>query len=115
MASTRNRNTCGDYKFEQRENVQKSAYLHRFGRAHFESFPELGYIPSKMSRSTLSSNPIDIESKLFGISSSNLVPNKQFKCEPNLKTIPVTRYFDRPSIYIPKPVVVQTDQRPQFN
>lgn len=77
MASTRNINTRGNYNLEQehfnlsRENV---LYAHNpQGRAYINSMPSIGYMPNRMPRDTLSNNPIEIESTLFGINSTNLV------------------------------------------
>ena len=86
MASTRNINTPGNYNLEQehynlgRENI---LYIHNpQGRAYINAMPSVGYMPNRMPRDTLSSNPIEIESMLFGINSTNLVkPRKPIKPE----------------------------------
>jgi hypothetical protein len=115
MASTRNINTRGNYNLEQehynlgRENI---LYIHNpQGKAYINSMPSVGYMPNRMPRDTLSSNPIEIESMLFGINSTNLVkPRKPIK--PQLKAIPTLNFFDRLPTHLPKPLVVENNQRP---
>lgn len=77
MASTRNRNTPGDYALEKR------AYAHRFefmdhnvssyvGVAYNTMLPGDGLVGMRADARVLSRNPWDIESELFGIGSTNL-------------------------------------------
>ena len=115
MASTRNKNTKGDYFLEQRYNDlanMYSIYKHsQYGCAYNPSLPELGLVPSKMSNSIFSENAVDIESGLFGINSTNLVKEAPI-CVPNWKTpIPTKSYFERIPIIMPTPLVVIKDQR----
>ena len=64
-----------------------------------------------MARNTLSNNPIEIESSLFGINSTNLVqPQKPVK--PDLKTIPMRQFFQRTPMIMPTPLVMEDNQRP---
>ena len=116
MASTRNRNTSLDYNLEQ--NVNKNAQQHNLyihssaGRPITECMPNLGYMPSHMSRDTFANNPVDIESSLYGIGSSNLVK----PCEPvnpSLRPLDFKDFFDRPTaIVMPYPLVYENNQRP---
>ena len=115
MASTKNRNTQSDYKLEQLQNtnhLENNLYIN-YGRPNSECFPEL-YNPSKLSRDALSNNPVDIESTLRGIGSSNLVK----PCEtptPSLRTLPIKPFFDRPqAVVMPYPLVYENNQRPQL-
>jgi len=115
MASTRNNNTRGDYSLEQKhfgESRNHINYLHGAqGRAFVQTMPSIGYTPSGMPRDTLSKNPIEIESMLFGINSTNLVtPRKPTK--PQLKQIPTSNFFNRLQVSMPKPLVIEKDQRP---
>jgi hypothetical protein len=115
MTSTRNLNTRGDYDLEQQSyklSRNYNTYLHAAqGAAYQPSIPTIGLMPNRMPRHTLSKNPIDIESMLFGINSSNLVkPQKPIK--PELKRIPTSVFFDRLPVHMPKPLVVENDQRP---
>lgn len=115
MASTRNRNARGDYSLEQQAfqlNRNYTNYIHAAqGCAFTPSIPTIGLMPNHMPRHTLSHNPIDIETMLFGINSTNLVtPQKPIK--PELKRIPTSVFFDRLPVHMPKPLVIENDQRP---
>ena len=115
MASTRNLNTRGDYALEQ-QGIMLSRnynnYLHAAQGCAFQpSIPTIGYMPNHMPRHTLSRNPIDIESALFGINSTNLV-NPQSPIRPQLKKVPTSIFFDRLPVHMPKPLVVEKNQRP---
>ena len=115
MASTRNRNTRGDYNLEQQEYKSSrnyNNYLHAAqGCAYLHSIPTIGIMPNRMPRHTLSNNPIDIESTLFGINSTNLV-NPQKPIKPQLKKIPTSEFFNRLPVHMPKPLVIENNQRP---
>ena len=115
MASTRNINSGGDYNLEQRNyalaRIYNSYKYSAQGCAYKPSIPSIGITPSRMPRNTLSSNPIDIESLLFGINSTNLV-NPQKPIKPQLKQIPTSEFFDRLPVHMPKPLVVENNQRP---
>ena len=115
MASTRNLNTRGNYDLEQqtyKTSRNYNSYLHAAQGCAFQpSMPTIGIIPSHMPRHTLSRNPIDIESVLFGIGSTNLVnPKKPVK--PDLKRIPTSVFFERLPVHMPKPLVIENEQRP---
>ena len=77
--------------------------------------PNVGYIPSHMSRDALANNPIDIESSLYGIGSSNLVK----PCEPvvpNMRPIDFKDYFERnQNVIMPYPLVFENNQRPNLS
>ena len=115
MASTRNKNTKGDYNLEQKSKIINSdwkLYEHSsYGKPFQPSIPSLGYIPSHMSNEEFSNNPVDIESNLFGINSTNLVGNS-FECNPQLNNIHFTSFFDKTPIIMPKPLVILDNQRP---
>ena len=76
MSSTRSKNTSGNYYLEQRDTALLVNYDHYklYANPTIEAFPTLGIRPTHMSRDTLAYNGIDIESALFGINSTNLVP-----------------------------------------
>jgi len=115
MASTRNKNTPSDYCLQQRiyKDTQKyNEYKYsQFGQAYDPAIPCLGYTPSHMPWNTLSHNPVDIESTLFGIGSTNLV-NPQRPIEPELKSVPMKSYFNTLPLIMPKNLIVRKDQRP---
>jgi hypothetical protein len=115
MTSTRNINSRGDYKLEQRQfDLARiyTGYKHSAqGCAFKPSIPSIGITPGHMARNTLSNNPIEIESMLFGIGSCNLVtPQKPIK--PDLKKVPTSVFFDRLPVHMPKPLVIEHNQRP---
>lgn len=115
MASTRNKNTKGDYLLEQRVNDLAniySMYEHsQHGAAYNPTLPELGFGPSKMSNNIFSKNAIDIESGLFGIGSTNLV-SENAACIPNWNSpLPTNSYFDRIPMIMPTPLVIIKNQR----
>jgi hypothetical protein len=115
MASTRNRNTRGDYDLEQATYKTSRIYNNyehgAQGCAFRPSIPTIGLMPNHMPRNTFSKNSVDIETMLFGINSSNLVkPQKPVK--PEFKRIPTSVFFDRLPVHMPKPLVIENNQRP---
>ena len=115
MASTRNINTPSDYCLQQRSFWEARSYdfykYSQYGHTPNPSFTCVGYTPSHMPRDTLSKNPIEIESALFGINSTNLV-QPQPPIKPQLKTIPTKQFFERTPLIMPKPLVIEHNQRP---
>ena len=115
MTSTRNKNTQSDY------NIREKSYKHSRewvdyqyssnGAAFDNALPCLGFNPSHMPRSAFSHNPVDIESSLFGINSSNLV-NPSKNVTPELKIIPIKPYFETMPLIMPEKLVVPRCQRP---
>lgn len=116
MTSTRNRNTVQDYNLEQKVNkktIDERLYIHSASaRPINESIPSVGYIPSHMSNYALSNNPIDIESTLRGIGSTNLETPCQAPV-PSMKNLEFKDFFTRPdSVIMPYPLVIDNNQRP---
>jgi len=115
MASTRNNNTPGNYCLQQRQYslaLDYRSYTNASnGRAYNPGMPCVGITPSHMPRNTLSYNPVEIESTLFGINSTNLVQPAQ-PVTPLLKTIPEFSFFNRIQLIMPTPLVVEKGQRP---
>jgi hypothetical protein len=115
MASTRNKNTPGDYYLQQRSFDLAKTYNtyqnSQYGQAYAPAMPCVGIIPSHMPNNTLSLNPIEIESSLFGINSTNLV-SPQAPLKAKLKTVPTISYFDRLPVFMPNPLVIEDKQRP---
>lgn len=116
MASTRNKNTPGDYKLEQRNNIEINAYntTTEYGVPQQTNFAGNGLLPGRVASLQLSNNSCDIESQLFGIGSTNLVVPKQF-IEPSIKQLPSLNMMDRLPILVPEPLVVERNQRPYLN
>lgn len=111
MASTRNKNTFGDYALEQRRYK-----MHEYFMTHHESvgttyLPGNGLLGQSCPNKYLAFNSTNIESYLRGIGSTNLVTPKS---EPlpelyNLKSLDIC---DRNPIILPEPLVLLQNQRP---
>tara|TARA_A100001035_G_scaffold229194_1_gene190748 strand:+ start:223 stop:582 length:360 start_codon:yes stop_codon:yes gene_type:complete len=114
MASTRNKNTKEDYLLEQKMNHGRQTYIHytnsSSGKAYDDKLFLFGSNPSRLPRETLSKNPVDTESQLFGIGSTNLVVEKT-PVKPLPNTLDYVSYFDRVPMVLPEPMVVYENQR----
>jgi hypothetical protein len=117
MASTRNNNTNGNYRLEQRNYHLANTYIgyehSAYGQPAYEAIPCFGVTPSKMSRDTLSHNSIDIESYLRGIGSTNLVQPLE-PVVPKFKSVQEVSYYERLPLFVPQPLVIENNQRPLF-
>ena len=115
MASTRNKNTAGNYCLDQRQNSNVESwqlYINGSnGQAYDTRLPGTGLNPGQLPWSTLSHNPADIESFLFGINSTNLV-NPAPSLTPELKYLNTANIFKTNDIIMPIPLVVPKEQRP---
>lgn len=115
MASTRNKNTIGNYNLQQRNYHLTSEYelypYSQYGVAFDTKLPGNGLLPGQITGNQLSGNSIDIESFLFGINSTNLV-NPAPCLVPELKTLEQANIYQKSSIYIPAPLVIEKNQRP---
>jgi len=115
MASTRNRNTPGDYCIQQRDNSLVNDYkLYQYsqnGKAYSTAIPCVGYMPSHMPREAFSYNSVDIESNLLGINSTNLVYH-QDTLVPDFKELNFKSFFDRQKVIMPIPLVIDHNNRP---
>jgi hypothetical protein len=115
MTDTRKTNAPSDYCLEQEAYAQSRQHVFYpygpFGHAYDIALPCVGITPSHMPRNTLSTNPVEIESALFGINSVNLV-DPQPSVVPCLHTIPEVSYFERMKLRMPDPLVIERGQRP---
>ena len=115
MASTRNKNTRINYEIEQRNFDLANRYTFNpnsaYGLASNTNQPGLGLNPAQIPRSQLSQNPINIESYLFGIDSTNLVKPRTYE-EPQLKQLESVQIIDRLPMVMPQPLVIEKNQRP---
>lgn len=99
MSSTRNRNTQGDFKLEQKSYLDRFTYYDYAQSSHF-ALPGASYLPGngligmKAAGSVLSNNACDIESQLFGIGSTNLV-NPLPVVSPDIKYMQSINICDR--------------------
>lgn len=113
MASTRNKNSYGDYKLEKRQSshiLNNRVFKHR-NVAYENHLPCAGINVGHMPNNQLASNATDIESSLYGINSTNLVSSTK-PVNPKIKYMNDLAFFERPKIYIPEPLVIENNQRP---
>jgi hypothetical protein len=115
MASTRNRNTPGNYCNEQRqykESREYALYEHsQCGSAYDTRLPGNGLLPAQIPWNKLSHNAADTESFLFGINSTNLV-NPAPCFVPEISQLGSANIYDKGPVYIPEPLVIEKNQRP---
>jgi hypothetical protein len=115
MASTRNKNTPGNYCLEQREyagSVNYTLYKNsQYGAACDTKLPGNGMNPAQIPWNQMSSNAPDIESFLFGINSTNLV-NPAPVFIPKLTTLGSSNIFEKAPVFVPEPLVIEKNQRP---
>jgi hypothetical protein len=114
MASTRSKNTPGDYLVEQNAYKQQIDYKTnvQYGIATPTLDAGRGLLQGKLPDSMLSGNPNDIESQLFGIGSTNLVVPKDH-VHPELKQRQALSIVDRQvPLIMPRNLEIQADQRP---
>lgn len=115
MASTRNKNTPGNYCLEQKQFSNSQGYTlypnSQYGAAYNTRFAGNGLNPAQIPWNKLSYNAPDIESFLFGINATNLV--KPAPCfVPELAKIELVNIYENRPILIPEPLVIDTNQRP---
>ena len=81
------------------------------GQAYHTAVPCVGITRSHMPRDAFSYNPVEIETTLFGINSTNLVQPSKPAC-PELKQLQFVPFFDRQQVILPEPLVIEANQRP---
>jgi len=116
MASTRNRNTIGDYTLEQQQNkgiIDFNTYQ-SYGVPVNTYFAGDGLIVGRVASENLSGNACDIESMLRGIGANNLV-SPQSPASPDIKELKSLSIIDRIPLYVPRTLVVDPNQRPHHN
>lgn len=117
MASTRSKNTPGNYCLEQREYNNSLNYLlyphSSYGITYDTKLAGFGFNPGNMPGDTLSKNYICIESGLFGINSTNLV-NPAAPIVPEVYHLNSIPLIEKKPVYIPPPLHIEPYQRPDF-
>lgn len=115
MASTRNKNTPGNYQSEQAEFTNKVSYLTQpfYSNTDTTFLPGNGLLQGGIYHSQLATNGNDIESYLRGIGATNLT-GESFQVQPQIKTLKSLNIADvRPSpTLIPENLVIDGEQRP---
>lgn len=113
MASTRNINNKNEYCLFKRQNehiMDNRLYKHR-RIAYDNAIPCAGINLGQVPNTVLSYNPTDIESRLYGINSTNLV-NPQGNFTPRLKSQKSVAFFERPKVFLPEPLAIENNRRP---
>ena len=115
MASTRNKNTAGDYRVEQSNFSNNLQYLSQsfYGKIDTTYLPGNGLLAGRVFHSELATNGTDIESTLYGIGSTNLT-GASFNAQPNtnpLSSLNITQWKPANTL-IPEPLAIQGGQRP---
>jgi hypothetical protein len=115
MASTRNKNTPGNYCLEQNQYHQSQNYTlypnSQYGSAYNTRLPGNGLMPAQIPWNKLSYNAADTESFLFGINSTNLV-NPAPCFVPEITKLNSANIFEKGPVYIPEPLIIEKNQRP---
>jgi|UniRef100_A0A6C0LPJ5 hypothetical protein len=112
MASTRNKNTPGDYTAELRSIEQHINYntYHSYGVPQSTYLPGDGLLQGRVAPDQLSHNSSDIESFLWGIGSTNLV-NPLPPTNPEIKQLKSLAVMDKIPVIVPGDLQVQPNQR----
>jgi hypothetical protein len=113
MASTRNINTKGNYDLQQKQYEERANYLlfknSQYGEAINTEMAGNGLLQGKLPRNKMSFNPIEIESFLFGINSTNLVkPEPVFT--PALKNMSTRDIFQKENTIMPLPLIIERNR-----
>jgi hypothetical protein len=115
MASTRTKNTNGNYCLQQRSYYNSQNYTtykySQYGEAYDTKLSGLGLLPGQIPNNNLSENYADIESFLFGIGSTNLLENKPCFI-PKLKILETANIYKAEPTYLPEPLIVSKSNRP---
>ncbi len=119
MASTRNRNTPGNYAaetsmYQNRYNFFNYNESSFYGQPQTTHFAGNGLIGMKAPHRNLSDNYCDVESFLFGIGSTNLA-NPQTPITPSIKQYQSLDICERLPFILPEDFVPLTGQRPESN
>jgi hypothetical protein len=113
MASTRNKNTPGNYSAEQESLLQQRQY-NVFENYRFPvetHLPGNGLLPARLPLQ-LDKQNADIESELLGIGSTNLVnPRMGSMLPPANRQIQSLNIIQKKQILLPDPLVISMDQR----
>lgn len=116
MASTRNKNTYGNYNLEQRQYRDSENYeLYKYSQYNVNPntrLPGNGLLGGQVSWTELSHNYADIESFLYGIDSTNLTKKRPPPFVPQLKKLESANIYETQPTIISAPLIVQKNQRP---
>jgi hypothetical protein len=114
MASTRSKNTPGNYCLEQRAYTQGSSYVAERDYAYPKHvlMAGTGLLQGYMGNAVLAENPQDVESFLFGIGATNLVDPATQPFAAHLVEHPAYTIVDqRVPLVMPETLHVEPHQR----
>ena len=113
MASTRNKNTPGDYELEIKGKIIQADYktYEPYGAPTQTAWAGDGLLCGKVGSSKLSNNYCDIESNLFGIGANNLV-SPMAELAPQINQLQSLNIIDRPKVQLPEAFTQNTLARP---
>lgn len=113
MASTRNKNTRNNYALELNRSIHTTENrLLTESSIHDKTvLPGNGVGIAQMPRESLSTNPVDIESHLFGIGLSDLT-KPVIKFDANLSTLPTRHIYIRPDMMKAEQFTPSVTERP---
>jgi hypothetical protein len=110
MASTRNKNTPGNYAMEQwslQKQYSERTYLQKPNQTLFAGD---GLLSGKIAGRDLAKNDCDIESFLFGIGSTNLV-QPLAPVVPQIESIASLNVIHKIPMIQPNPITIDANQR----
>jgi hypothetical protein len=115
MASTRNKNTPGDYKLEQLAYVERHLNIMDIQKQSADNkyLPGNGLLQGSVPSRDLANNYTDIESTLFGIGSTNLVQPLPIVV-PDINSYRSLNIIDKTPMVVPTPLYVDTKQRANY-
>lgn len=117
MASTRNKNTPGNYGSQQTQyRLYRDHLMYQhgaFGTAYDTKLPGLGLNPAQIPCSKLSRNCTDIETFLLGINSTNLVQPAP-PLHPELNCLKSVNLVAEKPVLMPEPFKITPKQRPMI-
>ena len=117
MASTRNKNTPGNFCLFLKQNYGIEDWqLYKNGAngiAYDTRLPGNGLNPAQIPWNQLSHNAVDIETFLFGINSTNLV-NPAPPLTPELKCLKTANVYESKPVIMPIPQAIPKFQRPMY-
>jgi len=113
MASTRNRNSPGNYSLEVQEKREQSNYKvnELYSVPVQTNFFGDGLLAGRVGPAKLSSNYCDIESSLRGIGATNLV-QPQAPVQPDIFQLKSLNMIDRVPLILPKSYEHSNVERP---
>jgi hypothetical protein len=115
MASSRNKNSVGNYRQEmiQIEKTRTHTYYTGSVINQITSYPGEGLLGCRNPNLILSNDYTDIETELFGIGSTNLVQPRKPQIY-DFKQFKVLDIQERSNIILPQPLIVSKNNRPFF-